>query len=235
MAVAMTADILLLVLQCNPSWASEKIPARVSPLPLLEAPLLQAQTVSRHKRLGDLGSEPQGLEGIYYLCLLALNHPPCSQQANISLVHSSTDDGAVTALLALETLTNFSSSWSLAFLTLSFYIHGFLSLSSVLTSISCMPAFHPGSACTPCSPEPTSGHRHLIGMQQEVRVLSPFAKQSSKVSKMANYFSLEEYILQPLSCRAEIIHFQTSLRTKTHKSDFSPQWNSSILTNVFES
>lgn len=142
MAVAMTAAILLLVLQCNPSWASEKIPARVSPLPLLEAPLLQAQTVSRHKRLGDLGSEPQSLEGIYYLCLLALNHPPCSQQANISLVHSSTDDGAVTALLALETLTNFSSSWSLAFLMLSFYIQGFLSLLCHLSS-------HPSLVCLP--------------------------------------------------------------------------------------
>lgn len=110
-----------------------------------------------------------------------------------------------------------------------------LPLSSVLTSISCVSAFHQSSACTLCSPKPALGHRHLIGMQQKFLVLSPFAKQFSKTSKIPNYFSLEEYIFQPLSCCAKIIHFQTSLRTKTHKLNFSQQWNSSVLMNIFES
>lgn len=173
----------------QPSLSFWKDPCSTISSPLLEAPLL-LHSVSRHKSLGDLGSEPQSLEGIYCLCPLALNHPPCSQQGNISLVHSSTDDGAVTAFLALESLTNFTSSWLLAFLTLSLYIHVFLALLCHLSS-------HPSLVHLPSTrAQPallaSSRPRHLIGMQQKSWVLSPFAEQFSEVSKIASYFSLEE-------------------------------------------
>lgn len=184
----MTAAVLLLVLQCNPSWAAEKT--------LLEyllshcCKLLSSWTpVSRHKRLGGLGSKPQSLEGIYYLCLQALNHPPCSQQANTCLVHSSTDDGAVPALLALETLTNSSSSWSLAFLTFSLYIHGFLALLCHLSSHP-SPVYLPSIRAQSALPAPPSQtwDTDTTGMQQESQGWSPFAKQLSEVSKIKAIF-----------------------------------------------
>lgn len=225
----MTAAILLLVLHCNPSWAAEKIPARVPPLPLLAAPLL-LNSVFRHKRLADLGSKPQSLEGIYFLCLLALNHSPCSQQANISFVHSSTDDGAVSALLALATLTNFRFSWSLAFLPLSLYIYRFLCHLSSLPSLVHLLSIRAQPALS-APPSHTWDTDIWLGCSKNPRF---FVKQFSKVSNIANYFSLEEYI-PPFSCHTNIIHCQTSLRTKTQKLKFSPWWNFSILMNTFES
>lgn len=157
----MTAAILLLVLQCNPSWAAEKTPARVSPLSLLQAPLLlnsclQAQKAGRPwKQAPELRRYLLSLSsGTKSPSLLpASQYLPCSF---FDWWWSSTSSSCPwnPYKFQLQLISVFSNIFSL---------YPWIScppLPSVLTSISCTPAFHQSSACTPCSPKPDLGHRH---------------------------------------------------------------------------